>query len=313
MDVNLSKAFFSNLAHRFYKENDLSDITWALSEAHPEFKRLFLSFFFSEIDDVSEITLSREVSEEDSRPDFSFEVGNSKYIIEVKKFDKDYHFEQYKKTFPGARFGWIAIYNTEKQDGIEIRTWEEFKIFLERFVETVNSNELIHSYISYIEQTCSIINFKKMTLDNSPFFFNKLIEKVIQSSLPEFDVNNYNQAKSINEWRNGKYFSLQKKGSNTVIYPWFGVYYDKEKTLIYIGFNYSCKPIHDAYNDDKLDSKGIYSEKPYFDVGGWDEICYELKDNDFKRFNTMTEPKEQEKLLSDFFMEVIKKVEPYIL
>ena len=44
--MDIIKSFFSNLADRRRKENDLSDITWAMCQASPAFQKAWLHFFF---------------------------------------------------------------------------------------------------------------------------------------------------------------------------------------------------------------------------------------------------------------------------
>ena len=52
-------SFFLHLGIRLYKENNLSDITWALLQASDEFKQLFIKYFFPEIEDNHIIVKSK--------------------------------------------------------------------------------------------------------------------------------------------------------------------------------------------------------------------------------------------------------------
>lgn len=129
------KRFFESLAERKNKENDLSDITYSLCNASPQFKRLFLEFFFKEIEGIedkklSEYKLLREYSRDNSRVDFYFEVEKKEYIIEIKINNDNDHVEQYKKDFRGTRFGWIANYIKGQINGVETRTWRDFFDYL---------------------------------------------------------------------------------------------------------------------------------------------------------------------------------------
>lgn len=40
------KLFLENLSYRMFKENDVSDITWALCNTSPRFRDYFLHYFF---------------------------------------------------------------------------------------------------------------------------------------------------------------------------------------------------------------------------------------------------------------------------
>ena len=92
------------------KENDLSDITWALCNASHKFKEVFLKFFFPEIQISPDVVIEREISKDDSRPDFVIHNGSELYIIENKINDQAHHFGQYEKAFKVTpeRFGYIA-------------------------------------------------------------------------------------------------------------------------------------------------------------------------------------------------------------
>lgn len=288
-----------------------------MCEACPAFEKLFLTFFFAEIKDIAGITLERESVREDCRPDFYFEHQNKEYIIEVKKGDMNDHFEQYKRGYPNAGFGWIANYKMEKQreDGIQIRTWEEFKIFLETSVAKNDidqlSKNLIESYCEYLKSVCSIVKFKKMKLDNlsSLYFFNKLIDKIIENPIDKLYISVYTQSKGIREDRSGKIFTIRKIGSSEKeIYPWFGIYYDQDKTCICLGFGEIwCKPV---FNGVKQNPKeGNYFIKPYYEEGAF---WFELKENLFADFNAEPDVMKQEEMLTSFYHEVIESVKKFI-
>jgi len=309
--ASLVQSFFSTLSHRFYKENDLSDITWVMCESSSTFKNLFAKYFFKELSDVSLVPFHREYADMGSRPDFFFQLGEQKYIIEVKKYDRNYHFDQYKTDFPGVRFGWISNYKMEEQSEIEIRNWEGFKMHLEISSKASAEKDLILPYISYIERVCSIIQFKKMHLDNSLFFFNKLIEKIILNSLSEYEASLYKQAKNIDVYRNGCYFLLKK--GNISIYPWFGIYYDEHRTCIYVGFSSNwCKMVYDAV-DPANEKEGEYFAQPERERDSdYNELCYEMKKDHFDKFNDL-DISEQERILTCFLREVIKSIDKYIV
>ena len=69
--------FFRLLADRFRRENDLSDVSWAICEASGAFRRMWIRFFFGEALDPEAVTrIEREVASDDrgSRVDFLLRV-----------------------------------------------------------------------------------------------------------------------------------------------------------------------------------------------------------------------------------------------
>lgn len=65
---NPTSVFFQVLAERMNKENDLSDITYALCTADEKFRDFFFEFCFDEKISVEDI--NREYAVKNSRPDF---------------------------------------------------------------------------------------------------------------------------------------------------------------------------------------------------------------------------------------------------
>ena len=62
--------FFQFLSSKYHKENDLSDITWAMCQSCESFRFAFLGFFFPEMQIKPSLSIEREKAEDDSRPDF---------------------------------------------------------------------------------------------------------------------------------------------------------------------------------------------------------------------------------------------------
>lgn len=119
------------LSERFKYENDISDITYTLFNADSDFKRIFLEVVFpgSCFDKI--LFVQREFLENNGRPDFIIETESQKYLIEVKKWDKNHHFEQYEIGFPDYKRAYITNYKIdfvekEKYKSAYIfHTWEE--------------------------------------------------------------------------------------------------------------------------------------------------------------------------------------------
>ena len=92
-------SFFQAFAERAYKENDLSDVTYAVCRSDEDFMKFFLEFFFKGKIQPDEVKcFEREHSDDMGRPDFWIETKKGDaYIIEVKIGDWKQHFDQYHR------------------------------------------------------------------------------------------------------------------------------------------------------------------------------------------------------------------------
>lgn len=301
---------------RFNNENDLSDLAWTLCEISEKFKELFLCFFFPGIKGKhSAIDLQREYNRGNSRPDFYFVADKQEYLIEVKKYDTNDHFEQYLSDFPNAQRGWIAIYRVSKQNGFEIKTWEEFYFYLEKEaagIEDQGTKDIILGFREYLKSVCYIIKFEPMILNNlqSLYFFNKHLPALIEKERPDIISAIYSQPKSYFEDRSGTFLSLKKSDKTDIYYPWFGIYYDESKTYICIGFSIGwCKNIYEGIKKDNKVNPGEYFKPVYPD-----ENCYwfEMKDEIFEQLNVLKSVDAQKQLLDSFLSEVLAAVYEYL-
>ena len=187
--------FFEALSERAYKENDLSDVTYALCESDSCFRQFFINFFFKNHHpkiDASKVVITREVSTEWGRPDFYIRDNNGTlFIIEVKIWDGNHHFEQYYDILAGKqaegqktiepkdawhRLGYIANYDAVKEvpvsvDGetskeaakvcARVATWKEFVGGLEK--SGFKDDAAIQAYLKYVKNVCPFDDFN---LDN---------------------------------------------------------------------------------------------------------------------------------------------------
>jgi hypothetical protein len=316
METEKIRSFFLKLSMRFWKENHLSDVTWALGESCPAFRVLFINFFFEEFNETASVSLQREYLRGCSRPDFFFKIGKEEYIIEVKKADSNYHFDQYRRDFPYAHFGWIANYRLSPVTGVEVRTWPQFSDYLENHISESSIEPgwkaIINCYCSYLQSVCSIVKFRKMSLDNlsSLYLFNKMIEKIITESCDGLHCSLYTQSRGTWEDRSGKHFTLSKVNpDDKKVYPWFGIYYNQVKTCICIGFSQpSCKSVYDGVETFPMEG-GKYYIEPYRSENSY---WFELADEHFVRFNQLESAEQQEIMLKEYFAEVLHSVNNYL-
>lgn len=187
------KKFFTALSERAYKENDLSDVTYAMCESDICFKQFFLNFFFAKYNlDASSTSIEREHSTDWGRPDFFIRTKKGVlYIVEVKIWDGHHHFERYYDILAGKkdgqeaggadiedrddvdlwnRLGYIANYESikdievaigkGKQSAVtglcKVATWKEF-------VKAANEKDfkdpIITAYVQYVRNVCPFDDF----------------------------------------------------------------------------------------------------------------------------------------------------------
>lgn len=178
--------FFTALSERMYKENNLSDVTYALCEADVKFRQFFLDFFFRDARlKAGEVTIERETSFKNSgRPDFCIWTRDGGlYVVEVKIYDGNHHFGQYRDILKKEacerpitddeawkHLGYVANYKEVKNVEIEngnktadevcsrVATWSEFVDGLERYLGF--DDPVIQGYVEYVRHVCSCDDFQ---------------------------------------------------------------------------------------------------------------------------------------------------------
>ena len=180
--------FFKALSERAYKENDLSDVTYAMCEADVKFRQFFLDIFFKDSHlDACKVTIEREHYDKNGRPDFWIEnEDGTPYIVEVKIWDGHQHFDDYFKILSHEaeptgnlnnqaeceawrRLGYIANYESVKDVKIgatdkkssevcRVATWKEF---LERLSLCEHFDDpAIEAYAGYLKNVCPFDEFE---------------------------------------------------------------------------------------------------------------------------------------------------------
>lgn len=258
--------FFTALSERAYKENDLSDVTYAMCEADLSFRQFFLDFFFPGRLNASEVTIQREHSTDWGRPDFWIRTKDNKlYIVEVKIWDGSHHFEQYFDILKGekeldnlqdgdmigvwSRLGYIANYKIkyevqeaykvyDKRDAKDlcaVRTWEEFSEELKKY-QSLNS-QLVEAYAAYLARVCPYDDFAVKadeSLDVQSFTNIADFYKTISDIVVKLDgVVPYNRSpRQFQSMRRmGRYFEYKKfknlENAESSVWGWLGVVYEK--------------------------------------------------------------------------------------
>ncbi len=322
MNQNLTNTFFRHLASRLKTENNLSDVTWAVCNSSSQFKSFFIKFFFPAIEVDTTIELKREQSDDTGRPDFGFKFKDKQYFIEFKKYDQNHH-SNYADLHGYEFVALISIYflpsNLYKY---KLTRWKNFIDQLEDHIQKVEWNneemELVSGYIEFVRQSCGLIKYKKMKLDNlqSLFQFNHLIQELINSSFDNFKVIP-TRSGSFFYNRSGYSFEFTKSESKKWLAGWYGIYYTNDWVAICVGIwpNYEQNENYLKLTDEQfvsLSENNTLIGDAYRDSEDnwlWAELNEDLKT---KLLSGETEFAEQEKVLTDFFHACIKRLGEFL-
>ena len=314
--------FITNLAYRFRKENDLSDITWTMCQTSNLFQDAFVEFFFPGLV-ANDIYLQRELSEDDSRPDFYFQADGKDYLIECKIYDHNHHFEQYTNRFKIApeQLGYITNYPLRK-DGFTVHTWTELYVFLRKRVPTEEA-PLWNGYLNYLKIVCNIfITETPMNLEGmfSLYTFYRSLDEVFAFDNEHYSSSLYDSRKDTNNGGNftgntpregvmGKYFEVKfKKVRMKTAWGWMGVYFEREHPIVCVGFDHRDgwgKPVYDLLINNLDEKDGIYFDAPYYDDES-DAIWFDFSKGE--DFNQQNDSKKQIALLKSFLAEVFDAI-----
>ena len=315
--------FFRFISYKFRTENDLSDITWAMCQSCESFRDSFLKFFFPHIKVDKSISIEREKSESDSRPDFYVDNGGELYLIENKIYDTNHHFGQYDNTFnvDPDRFGYITNYRIDSDEiiikGYRLHTWEElYDTLSKKIPDDEEELQLWHGYLEYLKNVCEIIKIEKpMKLDGiySLFSLMQLFGKLTKREEEQFKILTYNTNKLCGNGNSigatGVNFELIYRNREKLdqrIWGWIGIYFNRINPILLIGFynnpNWGAGYINNLLPYKKQWAKQNSFEKPY-EKGSclWFEMSNELRE----RFEDNNDVKEQEQILKQFMDDVI--------
>lgn len=262
--------FFKVLADRLYKENNLSDVTYALLAANSGFRKFFLDFFFPGAGlSPDTVVIEREHAVPGGRPDFWIRAGNGTvYIVEFKIWDGNHHFNEYVqilekdenggKDKASQRLGYIANYSLEDHKNAfgacSLHTWKEFEDALAG--ENVHDLQ-IHGYLEYLKRVCPNEDFK---LENWKFdladfahvkAFYAWLEAAIEAVDKGADCKLYTRSSrdfKNKEWM-GRFFEFTYKPQQRV-WAWIGVYYTNKGAELCVEFEDRAgwgRPVCDAY------------------------------------------------------------------
>ena len=269
--------FFKALSERAYKENDLSDVTYSMCESNKVFRQFFLDFFFRSFNINAEaVTITREEKTELGRPDFYIRRGDELFIVEVKIWDGNHHFKQYKgildeknveedKEKNWKRLGYIANYEQVKkivikelEDGKSVAaeklcpvyTWKDFVTELEEY--SCFDDSAISAYVEYVKRVCPYDDFKLdgQNLNLSGFksvqdFENAVVNAIKNASeaINEYGLSPYYKSPRyfISQHRMGHFFEFdlpvnKEKNESKRVWGWIGAYYRNDGAVVCVEF-----------------------------------------------------------------------------
>jgi len=256
--------FFACLSERMYKENDLSDITYALINTSEDFKRIFISFITKSGKKQAQCAnyeVSREFPLDDrNRPDFLFIGGNEAILLENKVWDRDYHFKDYSdallnqmsshmqyqayhplKALISAHILGNQDIQSGKNHGFEISYWHDFIALLKDEIAKGafaankykdDQKDLINGYVKYLEEVVKVpeigrIQFTKETLKSiiDLSALMKLIVRQHHSQNYDYELTSANTKLNTGN-STGIAYIITKNGSNKRAFVNFYLQYD---------------------------------------------------------------------------------------
>ena len=261
--------FFRALSERAYKENNLSDITYAMCEADLKFRQYFLDFFFRHARlDAKEVTIEREHYDRQGRPDFWIEKPKDKtpFIVEVKIWDGKHHFEDYFKILSKGdkvtvesnawkRLGYIANYssikdvplvgNTRVGEVCRVATWKEFVKGIEHYA--CYDDPIVAAYVEYVKRVCPFDDFsvcEGWKIDVKDFLDIRRFEENVDAAINDasrYGCKLYRTARRFRsqQWM-GQYFEWTIGGNSSLsgktVWGWLGVYYKNGGAVVCVEF-----------------------------------------------------------------------------
>ena len=288
--------FFSALASRAWKENDLSDVTFAMCEGDSVFRQFFLDFFFPNAKLIGDkVSFAREHATENGRPDFWIESEDGRtFIVEVKIWDGNHHFEQYYSDLRNANskgeieppncwahLGYIANYDlgdvlvdhdgtSTKASvlGCRLATWQEFTQCLKNY--SCLNDPFVTAYLSYLKAVCPYDDFeipddwKVSAADFTAVarLLNRLDEVLSQDDLKDLGIKPYTRSPTHFKTKQkvGKFFEWMNRESESTVWGWIGIRYADKGAYLCVEFEDRDgwgKPICDKYRHCDIIREGV--------------------------------------------------------
>ena len=293
MSTNIG-AFANALSSRMWKENDLSDMTYAMCEGNMEFRQFFLDFFFRDSHlNAEDVKIFREwCTSQNNRPDFCIQDKTDKryFFVEVKLWDGNLHYDEYcgelnhlnseQTSIAEANLGYIAAYKIPPLGECCItHTWLEFYTELKKL--SFLNDSAIKCYCMFL---CSVAgleradqsddDMKKYTTFSGCDFIaiRKFMEEIetAANALKSDGIYLYTRG-----WRNilagvrmGRFIEISNVLEGKSAWGWIGAFYGFGNPEVCLWFEdrngwgkFVCEKCRDAArsgSEIERDSEGLY-------------------------------------------------------
>lgn len=151
------ETFFRFLGERLTDENNASDVLCAAFRAFDEFRSVVVECL--RLPSTGPLEITRERTIEGSRPDFLITGEEGFFLVEVKLFDKNYHYDEYNRlAIDGVKPNRIILLTARKPDH-ELGGWcvVRWGHFIEKLEETHQQiNFALAKYFGRVTMTKSL-------------------------------------------------------------------------------------------------------------------------------------------------------------
>ncbi len=314
--------FFPRLAERRYRENDLSDATWALCHAVPRFAAFLADFIGITMPPGVPVNVEREVSlGVDSRVDIRCSVASATTFIEVKIYDRNYHLQQYAGRIvdhPGSHLVLLTNHVLDpeqriktEQLGWSVRLWRDF---VECADNTFGNDEiLVRAYLRYVRRVCNMIELRDVRFDPSSLYslvsLNVLIEEVMGgASHSDFTYSRYQTQRAHGSGWTGACFQLQYQHADVQRQVWgfFGLTFEepgRTQLAIWLDRDWNVQ-----FLDTACEIESLPPERTWLNADG---LGIAAADEDLQHLLTLPLA-EQRSLLQSLFAVLLKPIEHHL-
>lgn len=331
--------FFKALSERFYKENDLSDITASILSSSETFSAAFISFISNGLVPAGPYEVLREFTlDESNRPDFVFMGDRHIILLENKIWDMDYHFPDYRQALTNylnknnafsayqTTLCLISAHRLSGSDliqavkhGFSVVYWDDLSRKLRELVSSatfeLDEASLINGYTKYVEEVVRVpdigrVQFTSESLKSITYMVRLMKTIIRETSHQDFDIQLDARGGRIpSELSAGTSYSIQKISDASKVFANFYLQYEyKGRPSILIDLPMDWNP--------NFNSKILLIKSPDFDfelpnIKNREGCAFILKKDRYDDFLTADQAN-QKQILKDFFDSVNGVIESYL-
>jgi hypothetical protein len=287
--------FFRFLGERLTDENNASDVLYDAFKAFDEFRSVVVDCL--KLPSTGPLEIARERAIEASRPDFLVTGEGQVFLIEVKLFDRNYHYDEYNQLHKSIRL-LTAHKPDQKLEGWCVVRWRDLIDKLEQTNHRINV-----ALAKYFRRVTMTKPLQPICLGRPQGILrlNRAIEWVIERyESGSFRATIYTRGRdNFSETSSGYYYELKHRGKpKRCAWPCFYLVYTDDREGIELGIRQDW---HRGSYDRMFGAlKRSYGERLGTD-GVW---CFvDMPDDDFNHLISCGDMEEQLKILSRFLAE----------